>query len=234
MLPDPQHDPSDRQRSSEPPSPPPSPTPRHRGPFSGTAGVGTERIEAFSDGVYAIAITLLVLNFAIATDLADDQVWPAITDQAPQLLSAALSFAVIGVYWAGHNTLFRRIEQCSGSLTVVNLLHLATIVFLPFPTLVLAEYSDSFAGVSFYAATLALTGFSAALVTWTAWRQGLMASSVDRQWIEARLIGLCSTPMVFVLSIAVASVNPTAATYFWLFALVADRVMTKLVSLIGR
>jgi hypothetical protein len=61
-----------------------------------------------------------------------------------------------------------------------------------------------------------------------------MAPSVDRQWVEARIIGLCSTPMVFALSIAVASVNPTAASYFWLLALVADRVVSKLAQLIGR
>jgi uncharacterized membrane protein len=200
-----------------------------RGPLSGTAGVGTQRIEAFSDGVFAIAITLLVLNFSIAADLGDDQVWPAITDQAPKLLSAGISFVVIGMYWIGHNATFRWIDRSSGRLTVVNLAHLATIVFLPFPTLVLAEYSDSFAGVALYAATLALTGFTAAVVTWTAWTQGLMAPEVDRAWVMSRISGLCSTPAVFTVSIVVALVSPAAATYFWILAIVAARPTEALI-----
>jgi uncharacterized membrane protein len=173
--------------------------------------------------VFAIAITLLVLNFDIPAELSTDGIWPAITAQSDQFISAAISFAVIGVYWAGHHTTFRRIERGSAALTVVNLMLLATIVFLPFPTLVLAEYSGTFPAVALYAGTLALAGFSAAALSVVALRQGLLAPDVDASLVQARIAGLLSTPIVFTLSIGVAAVNPGAAMWFWLLAMVADR-----------
>ncbi len=198
-------------------------TRRRRGAFAGASEDDTRRLEAFSDGVFAIAITLLVLNFDIPAELSSDGIWPAITAQSDQFISAAISFAVIGVYWAGHHTTFRRIERGSAALTVVNLMLLATIVFLPFPTLVLAEYSGTFPAVALYAGTLALAGFSAAALSVVALRQGLLAPDVDASLVQARIAGLLSTPIVFTLSIGVAAVNPGAAMWFWLLAMVADR-----------
>jgi len=203
---------------------------RSRGPFRSADGADTGRLEGFSDGVYAIAITLLVLNFSIPDRLADSQVWTAISAQGAQFLSAALSFAVIAIYWSSHHGMFRWIRRSSGGLVVANFAHLATIVFLPFPTLVLAEYSDSFAAVALYAATLALVGYSSVAITWVAWRQRLVAPEVDLRWVESRITGLATTPTVFVLSIAVAWISPSAATYFWLLALVVGRPVSMLMA----
>jgi len=173
--------------------------------------------------VFAIAITLLVLGLDIPGGLTDGEVWPAIAAQGDQFLSAGISFVVIGIYWAAHHTTFTRIDRGSGLLTVVNLAHLATIVFLPFPTLVLAEYSDTFTGVTMYAATLSLAGYTSAGLTWVAWRQGLMEPGTQRNEVMGRLAGMVSTPVVFTLSIAVAAASPAAATWFWLLAFVAAR-----------
>ena len=209
----------------------PSPQPQRRqGPFRSAEGAATGRLEGFSDGVYAIAITLLVLNFTIPEKLADDQVWGAITAQGPQFLSAALSFAVIAIYWASHHGMFRWIRRSSGGLVVANFAHLATIVFLPFPTLVLAEYSDSFAAVALYAGTLAAVGYTSVAITWVAWRQRLVAPWVDLRWIESRITGLATTPTVFLLSIAVAWISPSAATYFWMLAMVVGRPVSMLMA----
>jgi uncharacterized membrane protein len=100
--------------------------------------VGTERLLAFSDGVFAIAITLLVLDVSVprvrhglGTDLLDE--WPA-------YISYVLSFIVIGIIWAQHHHVFSLIERCDHVFRLINVLFLMWVAFLPFPTALLAQY----------------------------------------------------------------------------------------------
>jgi uncharacterized membrane protein len=179
---------------------------------------GTTRLETFSDGVFAIAITLLILNFHIPTGLSENQVWNAIADQQDVFLSAAISFAVIGVYWTVNRKTFVLIDRTSGALTASNFIHLATIVFLPFPTLVMSEYTQSFAAVGMYAATIALAGFTAAATVVVAWRGNLMDSTVTQDMIDKTVSSSVATPIVFAASIPIAAVNTRVATWFWFVA----------------
>lgn len=183
---------------------------------------GLGRIEAFSDGVFAIAITLLILNFKIPSGLNGDQVWEAIADQRDVFLSAAISFAVIGKYWSVHRRTFAFIEGQSGALTFINFFHLATIVFLPFPTLVMAEYTNSFAAVGMYAATITVTGFTAAATVVIAWKQKLMVDDVDQEWVDETVSSTVATPIVFAISIPIAAWNSRYATWFWVLAFVVS------------
>ncbi len=176
---------------------------------------GTVRLEAFSDGVFAIAITLLILNFHIPTGLNENQVWNAIADQQDVFLSAAISFVVIGVYWTVNRKTFALIDRTNGALTASNFVHLATIVFLPFPTLVMSEYTKSFAAVGMYAATIALAGFTAAVTVVIAWRGNLMDSTVTQDMIDKTVSSSIATPIVFAASIPIAAVNTRVATWFW-------------------
>lgn len=191
---------------------------------------GTGRIEAFSDGVYAIAITLLVLNLDIPAGLEDGQVWGAIAEQGPRFLAAGISFVVIGAYWWAHHRIFQTLARTSPALVWLNLAHLATIVFLPFPTEVLAEYSDTFAGVSLYALTVAASSFTSAALTWLAWRSSLASPPADTSGIRARFIAFTTTGLIFMASVGVAAFSPGMATNVWLLALVADRPVTWLVN----
>jgi uncharacterized membrane protein len=195
------------------------------------ARTDARRLESFSDGVFAIAITLLVLNLSIAKGLPTSEVWSAITDQQDELISAAISFAIIGIYWVSHRTTFDRIAESDGALTAVNFMHLAVVVFMPFPTLVLAEYGNSFAAVAMYAITIALAGYTAAGTVWIAWRHELLRPGVDRDWVVARMTGMVTTPSVFLLSIGIAVFNPSLATWFWLVGFIvspiADRIATR-------
>ena len=190
---------------------------------SGTRRTDSSRLESFSDGVFAIAITLLILNFHIPSGLSGDQVWQAIADQKDVFLSAAISFAVIGVYWSVHRRTFARITGESSALTAVNFLNLATIVFLPFPTLVMSEYTSSFAAVGMYAATIALAGFTAAATILVAWHGGLMTSSTTQDIVDESVSETIATPIIFAISIPVAAFSPRAATWFWIIAFFASR-----------
>ena len=95
------------------------------------------RLLAFSDGVFAIAMTLLVVGIAVPT-LADGgdvgQLADALNDLVPNFTSFFISFTVIGRYWVAHHHFFSMLRRVDGRLIWVNLLYLAFIAFLPFPT----------------------------------------------------------------------------------------------------
>ena len=100
---------------------------------------GTGRLEAFSDGVFAIAITLLILEIGVPHVPADGSLWRALRELWPSYLSYAISFVIIGVMWINHHNLFRDIARVDHYLLVLNLLLLMSISFLPFPTAVVAN-----------------------------------------------------------------------------------------------
>lgn len=98
----------------------------------------TARVEAFSDGVFAIAITLLVLELKVPQ--ATTPLWPALVAQWPSYFAFLLSFAFIGVMWVNHHRLFTHIRRADNGLLFANLLLLLGITFIPFPTSVLASH----------------------------------------------------------------------------------------------
>src|SRR5437879_6957741 len=102
----------------------------------------TGRIEAFSDGVFAVAITLLVLNIQVPSPLPPDTGLIAFLfrHQWPYYLAFLTSFATIGIMWINHHRVYTHIKRSDNTLMVLNLLLLLIIVFFPFPTALLAQY----------------------------------------------------------------------------------------------
>jgi uncharacterized membrane protein len=117
----------------------------------------TGRVEAFSDGVFAIAITLLVLEIRIEPE-AYDHLWRALADEWPAYLAYVTSFLTVGSVWIAHHSLYSRLRYVDPFLLRLNMLLLLVAAFLPFPTAVLAQAfgeSDSAerAAVVLYGAT---------------------------------------------------------------------------------
>jgi TMEM175 potassium channel family protein len=103
---------------------------------------GTSRAEAFSDGVFAIAITLLILEVSVPKT-AFGNLWRGIFDQWPSYLAYVTSFITIGGIWLAHHGIFRRLQYANRQLMVINLLLLMAVAFLPFPTKLMAEAIES-------------------------------------------------------------------------------------------
>jgi TMEM175 potassium channel family protein len=99
----------------------------------------TSRVEAFSDGVFAIAITLLILEIKIPA-AGSGALAQELLGQWPSYLSFLISFAFIGIMWINHHRLFTHIGRCDDVLLVLNLLLLLGVVVVPFPTAVLAAH----------------------------------------------------------------------------------------------
>src|SRR3954463_12583090 len=98
-----------------------------------------DRVVAFSDGVFAIAITLLVLSIDVP-NVPDDRLNDALRDLLPFVYTYALSFVIVGLYWLAHHRLFRSLERVDRTLLWINLLVLGVVALIPFPTEVLGRY----------------------------------------------------------------------------------------------
>ncbi len=98
----------------------------------------TGRTEAFSDGVFAFAITLLVLDIEVPAS-SFSHLWRGIADQWPSYLGYATSFLTVGGIWLVHHGIFRRVQYANRRVMQVNLVLLMAVAFLPFPTKLVAE-----------------------------------------------------------------------------------------------
>jgi uncharacterized membrane protein len=108
-----------------------------------------DRVGAFSDGVFAIAITLLVLNIGVP-DVPGSELGSAISDLGDAFLAYGIGFAVMGLFWYGHHKLFAKLARSDARLVWVNMLLLAFIALMPFTTAVLGRYDEPLA-VTLYA-----------------------------------------------------------------------------------
>jgi uncharacterized membrane protein len=123
--------------------------------------VDTARLEAFSDGVFAIAITLLVLLFARPALSGGETLGDALLHQWPSYASYAVSFVTVGIMWVNHHAIFRHIVRVDRVLLFVNLLLLMCIAFVPYPTSLVAEFirssQDARAAALLYGITMTTT-----------------------------------------------------------------------------
>jgi uncharacterized membrane protein len=172
------------------------------------------RIVAFSDGVFAIAITLLVLNLGVAKGLAGGEVAEALWDQRENLLAYALSFAVIGRFWLVHHRFFGEVTAFDGRLIALNLFYLAWIVLIPFSSEVLGEYGNKTAGVVLYAANL--SGVVLAGMWMLADARGAGLTSIDAASHREQRFRALYIAAVFAASIPVAFLAPSIAPFIWL------------------
>ncbi len=156
----------------------------------------TGRTEAFSDGVFAVAITLLVLDIDVSPD-SHGHFLRAIADEWPSYLGFATSFLTVGALWMAHHSMFRRLRYGNSAVIRLNLFLLMAVSFLPFPTRLVAEAiksdSDERVAVIFYGLTLfVITALFAALWAVVVRDGGLLREEVTED--EARRIMLAATP----------------------------------------
>ncbi len=172
------------------------------------------RIVAFSDGVFSIAITLLVLNLGIPKHLSDADVANALWEQRENLLAYGLSFAVIGRFWLVHHRFFGEVNAFDNKLIRLNLFYLAWIVLIPFTSEVLGEYGGKTAAVVLYAANLTGVVLIGMWMVADARRGGL--TSMDAVAHHEQRYRSIYISAVFLASIPVAFVAPGIAPFMWL------------------
>ena len=174
------------------------------------------RIVAFSDGVFAIAITLLVLQIEVPQRVtSSSELWHEISSQDGDIIAFAISFAVIGRFWVVHHRFFTEVRAFDGHLLTINLVYLFWIVAIPFSSQVLGDYGGESAAVIVYAVNLSLATLTSALMTTYAVRAGLTTEGRSEE-IRANRNGGLWVCAVFVGSIPVAVIAPHVAPFIWL------------------
>ena len=184
---------------------------------------GTQRIEAFSDGVFAIAITLLVLEIRLQHAGVEGSLSTGLVALWPYYLAFGLSFFVILVSWIAHHDLMKLVRATSRPVQLANGCVLAYVTFIPFPTSVLAanlQGSQISTAVAFYCGTFVLGSGAFNLLVATITRGQLLCPGVDAQAIGRVRRGYRMAFMVYVAATLLALVAP-----WWALALnVAVRV----------
>lgn len=183
-------------------------------------GLEYERVLFFSDAVFAIAITLLVIDLRLPElphGATGDDVLAAFVEQAPRLFAYALSFATIGMYWLAHWRRFQAIARTNERLAILNLILLGLVALIPFPTGLIGEHGDTPIAVVVYAVNLSAAGL-AGTATWLyAARAGLAEADLPTNYTRRAALRGLSVPIVMLGSLIVLPiVGPYGTELSWL------------------
>jgi uncharacterized membrane protein len=180
----------------------------------------TARIEALSDGVFAIAITLLIIEIGVPHAESGQGLGEALRDLWPSYVGYALSFLTIGVMWLNHHEMFKDIERADHTVKVLNLLLLLCIAFVPFPTAVLAEFirdeDHALAATLAYGLTFTITAIIFnAMWLYASWQRSLIDDHVSEARVRARTRRYIFGPMLYAAGLLLAIVTPWLAVGLW-------------------
>lgn len=189
------------------------------GPPPNLSGVSTNRLESFSDGVLAVAITLLVLNIQVPDPLSHPHLASALGKQWPQYVAYATSFLTIGIIWVNHHAMIGRLRAADHNILMLNLVLLLTIGVIPFATSLLATYlkrghgQNLAAGV--YGGTFLCMAIAFATLNWLILfrKAHLLTPELSAQRRRQILVRSISGVFPYVIATALAAVSayPTLA-----------------------
>lgn len=176
-------------------------------------GLSSKRIEAFSDGVFTVAITLLVLGIAVPVltplEVSEGGLLPALLALWPKFLVYVVSYFIIGIFWSAHHIMFHYIQRSDRMLLWLNLVFLLMISFLPFPVALIGQYSRDMTAIILYGSTLFLAGFFFALIWLYATREHrLVAKDLDPKIITLGMKVILLAPITYGIALLLAPINP--------------------------
>ena len=174
----------------------------------------TNRAEAFSDGVFAIAITLLILAVGVDQALAKGQLEHQLLHLWPAYIAYAVSFVTIGIMWANHHLVFRQFARVDRPLLLLNVLLLMLIAFVPFPTRVVAEHAlsagDREAAALLYGITMTMTA-ALFFCVWIYGSRKLLRPDADRREVGGITRSYLPGVPIYGTATLIALVSPLAS-----------------------
>jgi len=175
--------------------------------------VDKARLEAFSDGVFAIAITLLVLDLHVP-DVGDGSLAHALWRQWPADASYVVSFLTIGIIWVNHHNVFRHLERCDRRLLLLNVLMLLTVALIPYPTALISHYArtpNATAAAVFYGAVMVVMAIFFNAIWHYSIRSGLLAAGADQREVSGITRSFVPGPFLYLTGTLLAFVNADAS-----------------------
>ena len=170
----------------------------------------TGRIEAFSDGVFAIVATLLVLELHIpelGPNFTDAESFNALYKIAPAFVSFIFTFLVLAIYWVNHHQLFHSIDLADGKTLWYNNSLLFWLCFIPFPTAFIGEYPMRVVPIMLYGTVMTLSGISFNLLLRHAVNAGLFRKDISKTTLAKSVKKAMFGPVIYFISVIAAPVS---------------------------
>ena len=170
--------------------------------------LGRNRIEALTDGVFAVAMNLLVLDIRVPElqqPLATAELPLKLLSLWPKFLSYTISFVILGVYWVGHHVQLSFIRRADRPLLWINILFLLWVALVPFSTALLSEYATTRIAIAIYGANLIAIGLTLALHWWYATTENRHVDpDIDRGLVRGAMYRTLMGPLVYVIAIGLS------------------------------
>jgi uncharacterized membrane protein len=172
--------------------------------------VKTSRLEAFSDGVFAVAITLLVLEINIP---AGENLWHQLKEEWPSFASFFISFWVIAIIWVNHHGLLDHLKRTDRGVLYLNLLVLMTVVFIPFSTALMAEHlksgADEKVAAIVYASAFLAMGIAFNLFwTYIVKHRRKLGVEIPDEEVRRMSLGFMIGSPLYVIAVIMAFISP--------------------------
>jgi TMEM175 potassium channel family protein len=185
------------------------------------------RIAAFTDGVMAVAITLLVLNIEVPRLTQGEELGDALVDLLPSIGAYALAFALVGRFWVIHHNLFEKLRGFDRTLMALNLLFLALIVLVPFSTELYDRYTSRPLAAAVLGGTLGLAALVHGAMTAHVLRRGFVHEYHREETEPAVTVGFGLTT-VFLISVPAAFLSVHIAEALWISTVVLRYPLRRL------
>jgi uncharacterized membrane protein len=187
--------------------------------YRGRTGYGLDRTLAISDGVFAFAITLLVLDLVVPSlpsSASSLDLWKALSKEYISFLSYVLSFLIAGVWWNAHHRNFEHIRSSDSTLRWLNLIFLLWIALLPFFTKILDNYISLQLGVVLYAADQAAAGICMTVMwVYATGNHRLVDKEMKESVVKFGIVRNVIPPIFFLASMGISFLGPLAASSSW-------------------
>jgi uncharacterized membrane protein len=176
-----------------------------------------DRVKAFTDGVFAIITTILVLEIAIPSDLGEQGLRQALDEIGPTLLAWVISFLITGMYWVWHRDLFTQIRFVNRDVVWLNLLFLLPVALIPFASALLGEYHDEAIALQVYGGVLITASLVRSGLYWYVTHRPSLLWSPPTARSRRLGVSLAAAPIVvYVLAMILAPAAPTLSLILYL------------------
>ena len=181
---------------------------------------GTKRIEALSDNIFAVAMTLLVVNIKVPQFHGvknAEHVWPLIVPLWHHLRAFSLSFIIIGLYWVAHHRIFAFIKRSNSILLLLNLVFMGFTVLTPFLSGLLGQFDESRVSLALYGANMIFISLTLQLIWWYATsRRRLVDPQLAPGVIRLNAFRNLLVPSVSAVAVVLSFVSPVISLWIYL------------------
>ena len=195
-----------------------------------TAAPTANRLEALTDGLFAIVMTLLVLEFnvpVIASGPVNTELFQKLLELWPKLLVYMLTFLILGILWVNHRSTFQYITRTDGKLAWMNIIILMFVALIPFSASLLGEYSYTKVAVAAYGINITII-FTMSLVLWiyVTGKHALADRAIDADIVTQRKFMFLICCFFYALGIGISFISPVASLFIYILVSVMSIIIT--------